>query len=137
MLKSQIEAREGFTLIEIVIAIAIVAFMMAAVTVGFNFMRKRGALTSTKTSLQNIQTAINMYKTFVGTYPQSLNDLREKPSDPRAASKWPGTLLEKEPEDAWGQSFHYQLTRGGKHPYELYSDGDPDEPENRIDVWDI
>ena len=33
---------------------------------------------------------------------------------------------EKIPEDAWNQEIHYQLTKGGKKPYELYSDGDPD-----------
>ena len=131
-------ARQGFTLIEIVIAIAIVGFMMAAATVGFRAYQKWGAKTSTKASLRAIKTAIDTYKLQVATYPNALKDLVQKPTDPRAAAKWPGNLLGKdeEPEDAWRQPFHYQLTRGGRHAYELYSDGDPDDPE-KIDVWEL
>jgi type II secretion system protein G len=133
---THIRTRQGFTLIEIVIAIAIVAFMMMAATIAFNAFQKRGQMTSTKASLKATQTAINSYKMFAGVYPKTLKDLTEKPSDPKLLSKWPGQLLEKEPEDAWGQPLYYQVTPGEKHAYQLYSEGDPDDPK-RIDVWDI
>jgi general secretion pathway protein G len=138
MIHSTRRTSEGFTLIEIVIAIAIVVFMMAAATIGFNVFRKMGAEGSAKSSLKSIQTAINTYKLTVGIYPKTLRELTEKPSDPKAASRWPGALLEKEPEDPWHEPFHYQLTPGKQHPYELYSDGDPDEADRKkIDVWEI
>jgi general secretion pathway protein G len=129
-------SHRGFTLIEIIIAIAIVAFMMTASTIAFRAFQKRGQITSTKSTLKNTNTAISSYKMFAGVYPKSLRELTEKPSDPKLSSKWPGKLLEKEPEDAWGQPLRYQLTPGKEHPYELYSDGDPDDPQ-RINVWDI
>lgn len=136
MIHSSRNANEGFTLIEIVIAVAIAVFMMAAATIGFNVFRKMGAEGSAKSSLRAIQTAINTYKLTVGTYPKTLRELTEKPSDPKAASRWPGALLEKEPEDPWHEPFHYQLTPGKQHAYELFTEGDPEDPK-RIDVWEI
>ena len=130
--------RNGFTLIEIVIAIAIVGFMMAAATIAFNTLRKMGQKRSAESSLRAIQTAINTYKLSVGLYPNSLKELTEKPSDPKAAQRWPGALLEKEPEDPWHEPFHYERTPGKQHPYELYTEGDPDDTERqKISVWDI
>ena len=74
----------------------------------------------------------------VGIYPKTLKELTEKPNDPKAASRWPGALLEKEPEDPWHEPFHYQLTPGKQHPYELFTDGDPDDADRKkIDVWEI
>src|SRR5690606_29712434 len=104
--------------------------------IAFRTLQKRGQMTSTKTTLKNTQTAISTYKMFAGIYPKTLKDLTEKPSDQKLISKWPGQLLEKEPEDSWGQPLHYQLTPGKEHAYQLYSEGDPDDPQ-RIDVWDI
>lgn len=127
---------KGFTLIEIVVAIAIVAFMMTATTIAFRALQKRGQETSTKSTLKNTQTAINTYKMLAGIYPKTLKDLTEKPSDPKLRSNWPGQLLEKEPMDSWKQPIQYQLTPGKEHAYQLYSEGDPDDPQ-RIDVWDI
>lgn len=138
MIHKRIENREGFTLIEIVIAIAIVGFMMAAATIGFQAMQKRGRKTSVETSLKAIQSALNIYKLNVGVYPNSLKELIEKPTDPKLAQKWPGMLIEKESAltDPWGEPYHYTRTPGKEHPFELYTEGDPDEPQ-RLDVWNI
>lgn len=127
---------EGFTLIEIIIAIAIVGFMMAAATLGLRTLQKMGQRRATETSLRATKTAIDTYKLTVGRYPQNLKDLREKPTDSKLATKWPGVLLEKDPVDSWGEPFHYQVNPGKQPPYELYSDGDPDSPA-KIDAWEL
>ena len=136
MIHNRTHTREGFTLIEIVIAIAIVAFMMTASVIGLRALQKRGQQTSAKSSLRTIKTAIDTYKLIVGIYPKTLKELTEKPSDPKAAQKWPGALLEKDPIDPWDEPFHYQLTPGKQHAYELYTEGDPDDPQ-KLDVWEI
>lgn len=127
--------REGFTLIEIIIAVAIVGFMMAGAVVGLNMYRKWGATTAAKSSLKNIQTAINTYKMIVGVWPNSLKDISEKPTDPKILSKISEPLVDKIV-DPWGEPFHYQKTPGKERQYELYTEGDPDDPQ-KIDVWDI
>ena len=136
MIHNRTDAREGFTLIEIVIAIAIVGFMMAASVIGLRALQRMGQRRSAESSLRTIKTAIDTYKLSVGTYPKTLKELTEKPSDPKAAQRWPGALLEKEPEDPWHEPFHYQLTPGKQHAYELYTEGDPDDPQ-KLDVWEI
>lgn len=140
MIHNRTDTREGFTLIEIVIAIAIVGFMMAAATIGFNALQKMGRKRSVETSLKAIQTALNTYKLSVGLYPNTLKELVEKPSDPKLAQKWPGALIEKESTliDPWGEPYHYARTPGKAHAYELYTEGDPDdEARQKIDVWEI
>ena len=138
MIHTRAGNREGFTLIEIVIAISIVLFMMAAATIAFRALQRMGRKTSVETSLKAIKSAINIYKLQVGLYPATLTDLVEKPSDPKAAQKWPGMLLEKESTiiDPWGEPYHYERTPGKQHAYELYTEGDPDDP-TRLDVWNI
>ena len=128
---------DGFTLIEIVIAIAIVGFMMTAAVIGYRTILSWAEKRSVTSSLTTIKEAIEMYKITTGQYPTSLRDLVEKPTDQRLAQKWPGELLESDKlKDPWGEEYHYQLTRGEKHPYKLYSEGNPEDPNRTpIDVW--
>ena len=52
MIHTRTGNREGFTLIEIVIAIAIVGFMMAVATIAFKALQRMGRKTSAETSLR-------------------------------------------------------------------------------------
>lgn len=138
MIYSRNHAREGFTLIEIVIAIAIVGFMMAAAVIGIPALRRMGQRNSVKSSLKTIQTALETYNLNVGSYPKELKELIEKPTDPKIATRWPGKLLNSLPEDPWNQPFHYEFTPRKEHPYELYSEGDPTDTEGaKYSVWDF
>jgi len=65
-------------------------------------------------------------------YPATLIALTTgtRPSlDPDSATIKEGKIV-----DPWDQPYQYRVTKGGKHPFELYSLGDPDAPE-RFDAW--
>jgi general secretion pathway protein G len=135
-------SKPGFTLTEILIAIALVA-IMAAVTVPF-FMGylTRAKIRSTQQTLLTIKGSIESFYADVGQYPNKLQDLIERPRDPKLAKKWLTRYMEKDeiPEDAWGNEIQYKKTSGGQHPFELYSYGanGPDAPaEDWKHVWDI
>lgn len=125
MIYSQRSAKDGFTLIEIMVAIAIVAILTVAVP---NFMGYLQTAKKSKatTTLRTFDQAITLFNVQTGQYPQSLRDLIRRPSDEKIARKWQdgGYLKGKEvPEDPWGNSYRYRLTPGQEHPYELYSYG--------------
>ncbi len=63
-------SRKGFTLIELMIVIAIIAILAAILVPNFIRARAQGQLTSCKSNLKNIGTALEMYATDnLGRYP--------------------------------------------------------------------
>jgi len=133
--------RSGFTLIELVIAIAILAVL--AILVGPRVMQvlENARSSSTKSNLKTLKTAIDMFKVDTGKYPTRLRDLVEKPREESVARNWAkGGYIEGGdlPKDSWNEDFQYKRTPEGKTPYDLYSYGanGPSAPkEEWISVW--
>jgi len=134
-------AQAGFTLGEIMIAIAIIAIMAAVAGPYLMGYLKKARIQSTKTTLRNVQTALQQFNVDMNQYPETLKDLIKKPADEALANKWVAPYLQGSdvPSDGWGNKFHYELTQGQEHPYELYSYG-PDgkgSKEGRISIWSL
>ena len=69
-------SRKGFTLIELMIVIAIIAILAAILVPNFIRARAQGQVTACKSNLKNIGTALEMYSTDnSGRFPTSLNTL--------------------------------------------------------------
>ena len=117
VLSKKITKKDGFTLFEIMIAIAILGGLLALFLPMYRRMQTRGEIQTAKLTLGQIRNAISLYKTDIGEYPSRLQDLVRKPTDAKAAAKWLSayaeeSLIEKE-------EIRYRKTPGGKHPYEL------------------
>ena len=68
----------GFTLIELMIVIAIIAILAAILVPNFIRARAQGQFTACKSNLKNIATALEMYSTDAqGRYPTTLSKLSE------------------------------------------------------------
>jgi prepilin-type N-terminal cleavage/methylation domain-containing protein len=68
--------RKGFTLIELMIVIAIIAILAAILVPNFIRARAQGQLTACKSNLKNIGTAMEMYSTDnSGRYPSAMGSL--------------------------------------------------------------
>lgn len=133
---------KGFSLIELVIAIAIMAGIMAMVVPALNQYRARAKKNTTQAIVKTVGNAIDMFHSDTGTYPATLQDLVTKPVDPKVAKRWQegGYLSKPSFEDGYNQELVYQVTKGSKHPYELYSWGSTGEgspEEEHISVWDL
>ena len=142
--KTKRYGREGFSLMEIMIAVMILGLVGAMVGPAMFKYFANAKKTTTTSTLKSVQSAINMYKMEVGQYPSKLTDLVQQPrGDDKNSKKWNGPYMGTEdnpvlPEDGYGNELKYKLTPGGKHPYELYSFGENENSpkEEWISVWD-
>jgi len=99
-------ANLGFTLIEILVVMAIIG--MLAVMVAPNiFNQQAGAQRDAALSqISSLEAALDTYRLDVGEYPDSLEGLIENDSG-RAA--WNGPYLRREvPMDPWGNEYIYE-----------------------------
>jgi len=70
------KGKKGFTLIELMIVIAIIAILAAILVPNFLRARAQGQLTACTSNLKNIGTALEMYSTDnSGRYPTALSKL--------------------------------------------------------------
>lgn len=128
-------ARPGFTLIEIMLGVFIIGIIAAVMIPAATMVRSRMKITSANTTLRTLRTAIDQFHLDTGYYPSSLEDLVEKPSDPKMAKKWISNYYGKDeiPLDPWNNEYQYSRTPGKENPYELYSEGPAGNP---ISAWE-
>lgn len=94
---------EGFTLIEILVVMAIIG--MLAVMVAPNiFNQQAGAQRDAALSqISSLEAALDTYRLDVGEYPDSLDGLRENDS---GRASWNGPYLRRAvPVDPWGNDY--------------------------------
>lgn len=135
--------KSGFTLIEILIALFIVAILAGGVAYYVPGYIDKAKTRRARIDLKVISSGIIEYNVDIGQYPQRLKDLVKQPQDDQAAAgKWQkgGYIQGKKdvPQDPWGNKFQYKLTPGEDHPYELFSygSGGKGSPKNEhISVW--
>src|SRR6185436_14795796 len=101
----------GFTFIEIMVVVAILAILAALVVPRIMGRTDDAKRTAAKVQIRNIDGALQLYKLDHGVYPtteQGLKALVEKPSVGVIPKKWKiGGYLQKLPEDPWGNPYKY------------------------------
>jgi general secretion pathway protein G len=110
----------GFTLLEIVIVMVLVAGLLAFV--GPKIFEQMGKAKSSeaKIRLQAVVGNIEIYRLEVGRLPENLQALVKQPS---GADKWAGPYgKETDLKDAWGNDYRYTVPGQGR-PYDLVSLG--------------
>ena len=101
----------GFTFIEIMVVVAILAILAALVVPRIMGRTDDAKRTAAKVQIRNIEGALQLYKLDNGIYPtteQGLKALVERPSVGVVPKKWKiGGYLPKLPEDPWGNPYKY------------------------------
>lgn len=133
-----VQAKSGFSLIEILVALVIVGMMAA---LGFGALRylERTKVTKTEAALRDLQGGIVMYQADTNQLPGKLDDLIKRPANVKG---WKSPYAEESSlKDSWNNEFYYRPNeRGAAHAYELYSygkGGEEGDDNSRIDVWNI
>ncbi len=107
-LRRQRQSRQGFTLLELMLVMAILVLISSLAVVGVLRMRKNANSDAAATQINTLKTACKLYKLDVQRFPTSLNDLITPPSG-MAPSVWRGPYLDESrvPRDPWQGEFQY------------------------------
>ncbi len=70
-------ASKGFTLLELLIVISIIAILAATIMPNFIGFDAEARLASTKTNLNTLRTRVSLFRTKEGRYPERLEELLE------------------------------------------------------------
>lgn len=143
----RLDNKRGFTLIEIMVVIVILALLAALVGPKLMGRTDDAKIGTTKTQIKQLETALKLYKLDNGAYPgteQGLNALVAKPSIGVIPKNYKeGGYLESKqvPKDGWGSEFIY-VSPGEHGDYDLLSYGADsvkggDGKNSDITSWDL
>jgi general secretion pathway protein G len=135
----------GFTFIEIMVVVAILAILAALVVPRIAGRSDDARRTAAKVQIRNIEGALQLYKLDNSIYPtteQGLKALVEKPTVGMVPKNWKaGGYLPKVPNDPWGTPYKY-LSPSQRGDFEIISlggDGESGGEGKNADItnWDL
>lgn len=133
--------RKGFSLLEILIAIALLAGIAAMLITNLDSVLGGGNREVARIFVnETLDTPLTQYRINMGNYPtteQGLQALLTAPSE--NATNWQGPYVKSIPMDPWGKPYQYRFP-GTHNPssYDLWSFG-PDGTESADDIgnWKV
>lgn len=136
---------EGFTLIEIMVVITILAILAVLVVPKIVGRTDEARRTAAKVQIKNIEEGLHLFKLDNGFYPsteQGLEALVRTPTIGEIPKRWKeGGYLPKIPKDPWDHPYQY-ISPGSHGEYDLYSFGPDGEAggygkDMDIQSWDM
>ncbi|OJZ18298.1 MAG: type II secretion system protein GspG [Thiobacillus sp. 65-29] len=135
----------GFTLIEIMVVVAILGILAALVVPKIMGRPDEARIVAARQDIAAIRQALNLYRLDNQRYPtteQGLQALVEKPATSPIPANWKaGGYLERLPKDPWGAPYQYLNPglRGEVDIYSLGADGATGGAGNDADIgsWDL
>jgi general secretion pathway protein G len=137
---SRTRRQRGFTLIEIMVVIAILGILAALIVPKIMSRPDEARRVAAKQDIGSIMQALNLYRLDNGRYPtqeQGLPALISKPTTDPVPNNWKdGGYLDKLPSDPWGHTYQY-LNPGVHGEIDVFSygsDGKPGGDGNDADI---
>lgn len=135
-----LKARSGFSLVEMLIVIALIAIVgTLLVTRLGNFLGGAQEDVAKQWVETSLKAPLLKYRIDMGSYPSTeeggINALLKAPAS--KAGKWKGPYIDKLPDDPWGRPYQYKYP-GTHNPdgYDLWSLGaDPQSDADNIGNW--
>lgn len=123
----------GFTLVEMLVVLAIIGMITALVGPQVMSYLGRAKVDTARVEVQNLATALDLFRLDMGRYPSEQEGLRSLAVKPSGLDRWNGPYVRKqgEPQDPWGRPYAYRIP-GTHGAYDLYSQG----PEGTSDGTD-
>lgn len=120
--------RSGFTLLEILVVVGIIALLAAFVVPSLIGVQGKQEIKLTQASVSNsgpVSMAIDTFRLDVGRYPKELSELTQKPDDEEEGKKWSGPYIKDASKlrDAWGRELKYKSPGDVQESYDLWSMG--------------
>lgn len=125
----------GFTLLEMVIVLGIIAMIMGGAIFAMKGIGDAAKLRQVEADIKSFQSALAMYKLNAGSFPatqQGLNALVDKPISTPVPRRWV-QVMSKLPADPWGAAYEYRFPgKKRANDFEIISNG-PDGMANTED----
>lgn len=123
--------RKAFTLMEMMLVLAIIALLIAIGAVALQNVGEGAEITASEAHMNTIKTAVIQYKTLNRTLPSKLEDLVNPPGNARVKK---ALMSESGITDPWGSKYQYRspAKRNAGRPFEIFSYG-PDKKEGGDD----
>ena len=112
-MKNRRTRRRGFTLLEILLVLAILVILGGTVGVYFAKTQKSAYKKTAKVQIDSTSQVLEIYHMDIGSYPstqQGLGALNAAPADMADTNKWDGPYTKVAiPPDPWGRPYQYEL----------------------------
>ena len=123
-------ARNAFTLMEMMLVLAIIALLIAVGAVTLRNVGEQAEITTAQAQITTIKTVIQSYKNHNRKYPAQLEHLVKPPADSKMKKSYIG---EDGITDPWGEKFQMRSpSKKGEGPFDIYSMG-PDKRDGTDD----
>jgi len=102
---------DGFTLLEILLAVSVLGLILVLVTPNFHSGNEMAKQQIHAANIQRIEGAAQLFRLDIGYYPERVQDLVQCPS---GVSGWRGPYLQEWPVNPWDQTRAYTIDAMGR-----------------------
>ncbi|GGE45952.1 type II secretion system protein GspG [Marinicauda pacifica] len=117
--------RPGYSLMEILVAVAIIAVLATLVAPRLFGQLDRSRVTAAETQIRMIETSLDTMRLDIGRYPTEEEGLAllTRPSD-AVEGRWAGPYIDEAvPADPWGNTYRYEAPANSSGRARVYSYG--------------
>jgi general secretion pathway protein G len=128
----------GFTLLELLVVVAIIALLAAYVGPKYFSQVGKSEQSVARSQIEAFNRALGAYRLDVGAFPSTEEGLAALVNKPPTAAKWNGPYLSKAvPLDPWGRAYLYRAPGTITSDYDIVSYGKDGQPGGEGDAADL
>ena len=113
----------GFTLVELLVVLAILGLLVAIATPQVIKYLGRAKVSTAQIQIDGLKTALDMFLVDVGRYPTQQEGLEALVQNPGTMANWHGPYVKATgvPVDPWGQPYQYRIPGQNGNDFDLYT----------------